>query len=106
MNQIEQITTMEVYLRHAEEVLGRFEAALEEYEAVQEEIRILDEYYGSETWYRDLAEDEAGRLPKALLRGVLSEDGIYDLLTENQSLRERMGEIAAESAGRQVKNEE
>ena len=106
MDRIERIEKMEARLRHAEEVLGRFGTALEEYEAVQEEIRELDDYYGSETWYRDLAEDEAGRLPKELLRGVLSEDGIYDLLTENDRLRKRMAEIADESAGRQVKNEE
>ena len=94
MSQIERIESMEEYLRHAEEVLRRFETVLEEFAEVQEEIRILDEYYGSETWYRDLAEDEAGRLPKELLRGVLSEDEVYDLLTENYRLRKRMAEIA------------
>ena len=40
----------------------------------------LSDYYGSPAWKRDLAADEAGLLPKELKRGVLSEDGIYNLL--------------------------
>ena len=34
----------------------------------------------------DLADDEAGRLPKGLKRGVLSEDGIYNLLERYREL--------------------
>jgi hypothetical protein len=40
----------------------------------------LSEYYGSAAWKRDFAADEAGLLPKDLKRGVLSEDGIYNML--------------------------
>lgn len=40
----------------------------------------LSDYYSSPAWKRDFASDEAGLLPKELKRGVLSEDGIYDLL--------------------------
>ncbi len=43
-------------------------------------LRQLSDYYGSAAWKRDFAADEAGLLPKELKRGVLSEDGIYDLL--------------------------
>ena len=35
---------------------------------------------------RDFEADEAGLLPKGLKRGVLSEDGIYDLLEEYKEL--------------------
>ena len=42
----------------------------------------LKEYYESPLWREDFEADEAGRLPKDLKRGVLSEDGIYDLLDE------------------------
>ena len=38
--------------------------------------------YSGDDWKRDFADDEAGRLPNDLKRGVLSEDGIYDLLEE------------------------
>ena len=40
----------------------------------------LSDYYGSAAWKRDFAADEAGLLPQKLKRGVLSEDGIYNLL--------------------------
>lgn len=40
----------------------------------------LSEYYGSAAWKRDFAADEAGLLPQDLKRGVLSEDGVYDLI--------------------------
>ncbi|MBR4201314.1 MAG: GNAT family N-acetyltransferase [Oscillospiraceae bacterium] len=43
-------------------------------------LRELSDYYGSAAWKRDFAADEAGLLPKELKRGVLSEDGIYNLL--------------------------
>jgi hypothetical protein len=47
---------------------------------IQEALRILAEYYGSDEWKQDFADDEAGRLPKDLKRGVLSEDGLWNLL--------------------------
>ena len=39
---------------------------------------------------QDYADDEAGKLPRDLKRGVLSEDGVYDLITENRELLVRM----------------
>ena len=51
-------------------------------EAVQEDVRLLDEYYRSPLWREDFEADEAGELPKDLPRGVLSEDGIYNALEE------------------------
>ena len=47
-----------------------------------EVLRRLSDYYSSLAWKRDYAADEAGLFPKDLKRGVLSEDGIYDLLNE------------------------
>ena len=61
-------------------------AALEEYEAVQGDIITLSEYYSSSEWKQDFDDDEAGKLPTGLKRGVLSEDGIYDLLDEYKEL--------------------
>ena len=39
---------------------------------------------------QDYEDDEAGKLPKDLKRGVLSEDAVYDLITENRELLVRM----------------
>ena len=40
----------------------------------------LVSYYESGQWLRDYELDEQGRLPPDLKRGVLSQDGLFDLL--------------------------
>jgi hypothetical protein len=72
--------------------------ALEAYRSVQDELSILNSYYGSDEWKQDFADDEAGRLPKDLKRGVLSEDGVWDVLSENQVLLVRMRELLRATA--------
>ena len=88
--QIARIRQMERRLDKALAAVKRLTAALDKYEAVQEDIAVLDEYYGSELWRQDLADDEAGRLPEGLKRGVLSEDGIWNLLSDSKELNERL----------------
>ncbi len=53
---------------------------------IKEDIRLLDEYYKSEMWRTDFEADEKGELPGTLKRGVLSEDAIYNVLTEFDEL--------------------
>ncbi len=48
----------------------------------QEKIQELADYYDSPEWLEDFEADEAGLLPADLKRGVLSEDGVYNLLDE------------------------
>lgn len=40
------------------------------------------QYYEGGQWLADFALDEQGMLPRDLKRGVLSEDGVYNFLTE------------------------
>lgn len=42
----------------------------------------LDIYLTSKAWKDDFGADEAGLLPEDLKRGVLSEDGLYNLLSD------------------------
>ena len=49
-------------------------------EELEEKRRLLEQYYTSGEWLADLEADEAGALPADLKRGVLSEDGVFDLL--------------------------
>ena len=56
---------------------------------LEEAIEILSTYYGSDIWKQDYADDEAGRLPKDLKRGVLSEDGIWNLLSDWKALNSK-----------------
>lgn len=71
----------------------QLEAALDQYEQAQEAVKALEDYYGSDEWKKDFADDEAGRLPKDLKRGVLSEDGAWNALALCRELNERMKEI-------------
>lgn len=88
--QLARIRKMERRLNRASAAVKRLEAALDKWEDAQEAIAALNEYYGSDLWKQDLADDEAGRLPADLKRGVLSEDGIWNLLTDCSELTSRL----------------
>jgi len=88
--QIARIRRMERHLNAAVAAVKRLEAALDKWESVQEAIAALDEYYGSDLWKQDLADDEAGLLPDDLKRGVLSEDGIWNLLEDARAITARI----------------
>ena len=86
MEQIERIRQMELRMERAAKAVMELSAALDNYEAVQDDIAALEQYYGSEEWKQDYAADEAGLLPADLKRGVLSEDGIWNLLSDVREL--------------------
>ena len=81
MNQLERIRYMERLLDFVIEARKEQPVDSKKSARIQEALRILAEYYTSDEWKQDFADDEAGRLPKDLKRGVLSEDGIWNLLT-------------------------
>lgn len=58
-------------------------AGFKEYQA---KIQELETYYTSPQWKDDFAMDEEGKVPKKLRRGVLSEDGIYNMLERNKEM--------------------
>ena len=87
---------MEQYLDRASQAVMHLSAALDDYAEAQEALRELEAYYGSPEWKKDFADDEEGLLPQTLKRGVLSEDGIWNLLEDSRSLNSRMQELIAE----------
>lgn len=93
MKQIERIQTMEQHLDRVSQAVIRLSAALDDYAEAQTALRELSAYYDSEDWKRDFADDEQGRLPQDLKRGVLSEDGIWNVLADCQALKTRMQEL-------------
>jgi hypothetical protein len=87
--QIERIKWMEQRFNNAMAAIKDGSAV--SLKAIKEDIAELSKYYGSELWKLDFAADEAGNLPSDLKRGVLSEDGIWDLLSdyrENQKTKQ------------------
>ena len=86
MTRIERITHMESLLDKSTEVIGRLEQALEDFAALQPDVAELEAYYTSPQWRKDFEADEAGKLPKDLKRGVLSEDGVWNVLEDYKRL--------------------
>ena len=80
MNRVDRIKEMEQCLDVSAAAVRRMTDALEEYEAAQKAYKKLSDYYGSARWMKDFEDDEAGRLPLDLKRGVLSEDAVYHAL--------------------------
>lgn len=103
MEQIERIKQMEQRLDRASQAVIQLSAALDQYAAAQESLKILSDYYSSDEWKQDFADDEAGLLPKDLKRGVLSEDAIWNVLTDNKELTDRMHIVASRPADSIIK---
>ena len=82
----ERIQQMEELLDSSREALDALNEALHGYIAAQRSIYELNAYYGSDEWYADREADSRGELPAELRRGVLSEDLIYDVITDNREL--------------------
>ena len=93
--QIARIRKMERRLDRALAAVKRLSAALDKWEETQDDIAALNEYYGSGDWRKDYEDDEAGLLPAELKRGVLSEDGIWNLLTDCKELKDRLAASGA-----------
>ena len=94
MEQIERIRQMEQQFDKASAATKGLSAALDKYLKAQKAIQMLNDYYGSDVWKQDFADDESERLPKDLKRGVLSEDAIWNLLADSHELNQRLQEIA------------
>ncbi len=89
-SQIERIQYYEAILDEAETVVKELSVALENYNGIQDKIKELEAYYESPTWMKDYKDDEEGKIPMDLKRGVLSEDAVYNLLSEYDVLKEKL----------------
>ena len=86
---IRRITEMESRYDRVRHVLRASGACPDRLDSVRGDIQALSAYYEGSLWREDFEADEAGLLPKDLKRGVLSEDGVYDLLSEYDTLKKQ-----------------
>ena len=100
MDQIQRIIRMENHLNEAQEavsacaeVLEQLEPLLKQYEACLPKIAELSRYYGSAEWFADKEDSDNGKLLEKLRGGVLSEDAVYNLLTDYDMLAKQMEEL-------------
>ena len=87
MKRTDRIIAMEKKYDKAIQVATDLEKALENFKAAIPEIEELISYYESELWREDYAANRDVQLPLNLKRVVLSQDGIYNLLTDYHRLR-------------------
>ena len=87
----QHIYAMESILVKATQKMDALEKKIAEYEEFQSEIKKLEAYYTSQQWKDDYAMDEAGAFPQKLKRGVLSQDGIWNMLERNRELIRKIG---------------
>lgn len=77
--QIERIQKMEQLM---DDVIYAMNHPEEENKSIATKVEELKQYYSSALWIQDYTDDEAGNLPSNLKRGVLSEDGLFNLLSD------------------------
>ena len=93
MKQIDRIRKMEELMDNGREVTDRLDRALDDYLEFLPDLEELETYYSSKEWKQDFEDDEDGKLPSDLKRGVLSEDGLFDFFQENNDLNDKMRSI-------------
>lgn len=89
----QRIAAMEAAFERTTEAVKALEHALDQYETVKIDIDRLTDYLDSGAWREDFEADEAGLVPKEINRGVLSEDGLYNLLGDIVEVNEKMQEL-------------
>ena len=68
-------------------------SGMSKFDALIPEVEKLQEYQESGKWQQDFEADERGEVSLEVNRSVLSEDGLYDLLSDLDSLYSTFGDI-------------
>ena len=87
MDQIKRIEKMEAVMNKVAASVRKCQDALSEFAALEDEIDELNTYYMDGAWREDYEADEAGKIPKNMKRGILSQDTLFDLLEETDRLQ-------------------
>ena len=77
---IKRIRQMEICFDELQKLAEDDPAVIRSDPRLKEHLRLLTQYYENGLWQQDYELDEKGLLPRSLKRGVLSQDGVYDLL--------------------------
>ena len=79
---LDRVCQMEQYMDEVAGILKNSPDELKNNEEVRKKVETLTDYMDSGQWLADYKVDERGELPRDLKRGVLSEDGLYNLISE------------------------
>ena len=92
--QVERIRQMEEIFDRSAQALDELQYGLERYLENREDMKILKKYY-SGLWLKDYEDDENGKIPD-MKKGVLSQDGLYDLFAGEDELIGMMRQLVDE----------
>ena len=81
-NIIARVQQMEQYMDEVSDVLKNAPQALKTDAEILKKVEVLTAYMDSGQWLADYEADERGELPADLKRGVLSQDGLYNLISD------------------------
>ena len=94
MKQKERIEKMEKILSNSSNLLEELEAILDKLEKDSKNYDELIKYYYSKNWTKDKKDFEKDLLPNMETAVVLTEDGIYDMMTASSGTAIHMLELA------------
>ena len=89
-DRIARIKRMQALYDSCRRIVDELRRSFTELENHRDDFKELFAYSWSRTWMRDFEADEKGELPKDLVRGILSEDALYDLLIDYGILTDDM----------------
>lgn len=93
---VERVSLMESAYDDVSEMVSSLSNSIDKYVELQAKIELLDRYQESKQWTLDYEADEAGNIPSHVKRGVLSEDGLDNLLRDVEDVEDRMTSIVAD----------
>ncbi len=79
---IDRVRRMELYFDTISYTQKNYPDLLKKDRYILKMLTALTDYYENGQWLKDYEADERGELPHDLKREVLSEDGVYNLLSE------------------------
>lgn len=94
----ERIKLNETKLDEINIVVNNLEKVINDYRNIYKKVIEINMYYGSENWFNDKENYENGKISN-IKAGVLSEDGVWNLLEKIKELNEEMNYITDKIMG-------
>ena len=89
---LKRVREMETRFDEVYRLVAEIDSSISDYEDLKPEVEALRGYMESGQWKADFEADEAGAIPAEVKRGVLAEDGLYDLLKDVDEILKRARE--------------
>ena len=89
---VERISKNEERLDRINASIKKLNDAIDEFKSNTNDIKLLNKYYGSKSWFNDKDDYESGKIPK-VKAGVLSEDAVWNMNEEINALNKKMNKI-------------